>query len=341
MLTLMRLPIAGSRSTWGDRSLSAPDDGVGPLFRSRPPSIEPTRTFPRLEDWAAGISSSAEQLPSTDRGMSFRVTVRDNHAGAGAVAMDLMNVQVIAGPAFTTVFPAPGDTVSDLKTVTWNTAGTTNAPINVATVNIQLSTDGGLSFPYELASAIPNSGSATLRFPNFKTSSARLRIEAVGNIFFAITPGDFSVEVASVWGAAGVQRAVSTKNQLLDANAGSRTLSFDYHYGAAASDGQAYPRWSGDALSYGLDDRDGFAIASGLQLSEATIAPSELGYLRFSPLTIGERSSLYTDLYIWRHAPRRRFSWRQHHRQYPHLPNQRRKPRPHPHYHHRQRRPGR
>ncbi len=54
-------------------------NSVGPAFRSLPPSLKPVRYFPDLERkyplW--------EVLPSVNRTMDFRCTVRDNHIGGG------------------------------------------------------------------------------------------------------------------------------------------------------------------------------------------------------------------------------------------------------------------
>ena len=60
------------------------------------------------------------------------------------------------------------------QSITWNVGGTDANGINVADVAIDLSLDGGLTYPFTLESSTPNDGSHTLNAPNFDaTRSAR------------------------------------------------------------------------------------------------------------------------------------------------------------------------
>lgn len=67
------------------------------------------------------------------------------------------------------------------------------APYNVTNVRISLSTDGGLTYPTEIVASTPNDGSETLTIPVVITSTARIKIEAVGNIFFDISNANFTI----------------------------------------------------------------------------------------------------------------------------------------------------
>ncbi len=172
------------------------DNGNRPIFRSFAPVPYPTRTFPRLSDILSGTATFGESLPTTNRTMNFRVTVRDNHPGGGGVNTGAMQVNVVSssGPFAVT---QPGSSTTWLagsnQTVTWNVANTSNAPVTCANVRVLLSIDGGNSFPFTLASSTPNTGTATITVPNTPTSSARVKVEAIDNIFFNISLPNFRI----------------------------------------------------------------------------------------------------------------------------------------------------
>ena len=79
--------------------------------------------------------------------------------------------------------------------VTWNVANTNVAPVGVSNVSILLSTDGGYTYPTTLAASTPNNGSTTVTLPaGLKTTTARIKVAAVGNIFFDISNANFSIQ---------------------------------------------------------------------------------------------------------------------------------------------------
>jgi len=168
------------------------DDGTRPIFRSFLPTSNPARTFPRLTDVLSGFQTLGESLPTTTRTMNFRVTARDNRTGGGGVnfAATQVNVRADSGP-FTVTQPTSSNTwpTGSTQTVTWNVANTNSAPVSCANVKITLSTDGGTTFPIILANNTPNDGSETVTIPGTPASGARVKVEAVGNIFFNLSQG--------------------------------------------------------------------------------------------------------------------------------------------------------
>ena len=173
------------------------DNGSSPIFRSFNPTTSPSRSFPKLSDQINNTATYGETLPTTTRSMTFRATARDNRAGGGGVEYDSMTVHVkaTAGPFLVTA-PNGGEgwTPGATETVTWNVANTNVAPINAANVDIYLSTDGGLTFPVQLASAVPNDGSQDVTVPVVSTATARVRVFATGNIFYDISNEDFYID---------------------------------------------------------------------------------------------------------------------------------------------------
>jgi hypothetical protein len=138
-----------------------------------------------------------ETLPTTNRSLKFRLTARDNRANGGGVNTADMTVTVIEnGTGFSVTAPntsGPFTNGSNLG-VTWNVTGTNILPVNAANVKISLSTDGGYNYPYTLLASTPNDGSETVTLPAGVTaSSARIKVEAVGNIFFSISPTNFTI----------------------------------------------------------------------------------------------------------------------------------------------------
>lgn len=173
---------------------------TGPNFRALPPTSNPYRYFPSLNTVLAGVNTTRwESLNSNARDLNFGVTLRNNNPTEPNIAQDAMKVTVnaSAGPFIVTA-PTFGQALSSGSpmTITWNVANTTAAPISTANVNIKLSKDGGQTWSTLLANTT-NDGSETITLPaNSTASNAYIMVEAVNNIYYAVSPSfviDYSV----------------------------------------------------------------------------------------------------------------------------------------------------
>jgi len=170
--------------------------GNAPIFRSFTPVTSTSRTFPKLSNLLNNTSTIGEILPTYTRSLRFRLTARDNNAGGGGIAFNtvLFNVSSTAGPFLVSVPNTNVNWSSAVpQTVTWSVANTTAAPVSCANVNILLSLDGGNTFPTVLLANTPNDGSQAVTLPNVTTTAARIKIEAVGNIFFDLSNVNFRI----------------------------------------------------------------------------------------------------------------------------------------------------
>ncbi len=174
--------------------------GDAPIFRSFTPVTTPVRYFPKISDIVNNTTTIGEILPSYARVLKFRLTARDNRAGGGGVCFDENNVTVDGntGP-FTVTAPNTAVTLDagTFTTITWDVSKTNTAPVNCTTVSIELSTDGGLTFPITLQANTPNDGIEEVVVPNNLTTQARVRVRAVNNIFFDISNVNFTIEAST------------------------------------------------------------------------------------------------------------------------------------------------
>ncbi|MBL8182160.1 MAG: hypothetical protein JNL64_11195, partial [Blastocatellia bacterium] len=188
---------AGGVSGASTTSPNSDADGIPrPLFRNYLPQASGIRYFPSLgfirnnanvpPTTTSGFMTG-ELLPAITRTMNFQVVIRDNRASGGGINSGTVQVDVDgnSGPFNVT---APNTGVSwngnSSQTVTWNVANTTAAPVNAANVAIKFSSDGGLTFPTTILASTPNDGTQTITVPNVTTTQGRIKVEAVGNIFF-------------------------------------------------------------------------------------------------------------------------------------------------------------
>lgn len=125
--------------------------------------------------------------------LNMRVTARDSRGGVNS-ADSVMTLDPGAGP-FLVSYPNSAVSVESesVQTVTWSVANTNVAPVSAANVRISMSTDGGLTYPIVLAAAVPNSGSRAVIMPQLATALARVKVEAINNVFFDVSNSNFTV----------------------------------------------------------------------------------------------------------------------------------------------------
>ncbi|MBK8464842.1 MAG: hypothetical protein IPL32_03345 [Chloracidobacterium sp.] len=190
-------------------------DGIAkPILRTYSPTTSGTRFFPSLTyilnnanvppstyNCGGNTCLLGELLPAISRTMLFKVVVRDNRAGAGGVNSNTTSTVTVDGVSGPFTVTSPNTNVSwagnSTQMVTWNVAGTTAAPVNAANVRILFSSNGGTTFSTVLLASTANDGSETVTIPNTPTSQARIKVEAVGNIFFDISNTNFTVTLGS------------------------------------------------------------------------------------------------------------------------------------------------
>jgi len=174
--------------------------GNGPTVRSFTGSVNSYRIIPNLTALNNNTVTKGEILPAYNRTMKFRLTARDNRSGGGGVTYNptyiVLTVDSSKGPFLVT---QPNTNVTwpglSMQNITWNVANTDLSPIATSLVNILLSTDGGLTYAYTLATGVPNNGLAAVSLPNVTSTTARIKVEAVGNCFFDISNVNFNISL--------------------------------------------------------------------------------------------------------------------------------------------------
>ncbi len=170
--------------------------GNTPTFRVFRPSDKTFRYFPRLNNVVQGVNSIEEVLPTYSRNFMFRALARDYNMAIGGVSWDDVSFESTdeAGP-FLVMHPNTSVNLEAGSTqeVTWDVANTDGALVNCQFVNILLSTDGGYNYPITLAEHVENDGAHLIVLPDMLTPDARIKIEAVGNIFYDISNINFSI----------------------------------------------------------------------------------------------------------------------------------------------------
>jgi len=178
-------------------ALASADNGTSPINRSYTGTTNPTRLVPPLANILAGTVPNTDKVPTVARAAyTWTLTTRDNRAAGGGVnSAQVTHVVVNTGSGFAVTSQNSATTwdAGSTQTITWNVAGTTASPINCANVKISLSTDNGATFPTVLAASTPNDGTENITVPSVSSTTARVKVEAVGNIFFDINNASITI----------------------------------------------------------------------------------------------------------------------------------------------------
>ncbi|MFZ4542924.1 MAG: reprolysin-like metallopeptidase [Saprospiraceae bacterium] len=167
-------------------------------FRIFDPVNTGTRTFPRLDNILRGRLTKDELYPDTTRNYTFVIAAMDFNVNGGGIGLDTIKFKSThkSGP-FQVEFPnTTQDTVQmgDYVIVKWDVANTDGPLVNCQKVDILLSRDGGNKYPYLLLKNTENDGEEGVILPkDIESSVARIRINAVDNIFFDVSDKNFHI----------------------------------------------------------------------------------------------------------------------------------------------------
>lgn len=187
-------------STFNANSIAYATKPNGPMFRSFAPTTTPVRYMPALSSVLNNqLTTTWESVSSIAKTMNFTLTGRDNAVtGTAQTKTDAMIVTVSASAGPFAVTSQNTDNIGwekgSSQTITWSVNNTNNLP-GSSNVNIKLSLDGGITYPVILASNTPNDGSEIVAIPLGidNSTTCRLLIEPVDNIYYAINSKSFSV----------------------------------------------------------------------------------------------------------------------------------------------------
>jgi hypothetical protein len=214
---------------YSNGSYPAKYDPNASLFRSFPPAIPVQvnnqtsvfeRTFPKWYNSQVFTLNFAkgEFLPTYQRDLQFKLTVRDQVGGVTSSSIVTLTVDPTLGPflvgppqVFTRIAlrqrSSPNIKAGDTLVVNYNMGGSNTAYNHL--VVVELSTDGGTSFPHQLKSPDntvdtflnyrgEDSSKAKVKIPEgIATDSLVLRVKAVDGSYFAVFDISNSVYVSA------------------------------------------------------------------------------------------------------------------------------------------------
>ncbi|HSS20658.1 MAG TPA: M12 family metallo-peptidase, partial [Pyrinomonadaceae bacterium] len=161
---------------------------TGPIASPVPVSInECFAEFLPTIDYVGVAGTNATPLS-----LNFRFTARDGKGGVDSANTAVL-IDNTAGPLrVTSQSSFVGYNGLSNQTVTWDVNNTNTAQL-APNVKISLSVDGGHVYPFVLLASTPNDGSEIVTLPDTTTAQARIKVEAVNNIFFDVNHSNFAI----------------------------------------------------------------------------------------------------------------------------------------------------
>lgn len=179
--------------------------GTAPFFRSYAPDSLPateteyTRFFPRKNLAANGnfTTTIGEFLPKTPQVLNFRLTARDKKMGGGGSCYSSTKVTVDNAGPFLITYPSAASIVwssGASEAISWDVNGTDFAPISCDSVRVSISYNSGANYSV-LLNSTPNDGYEAITVPALATTTTtcRIKIESIGNIFYDVSNNNFTI----------------------------------------------------------------------------------------------------------------------------------------------------
>jgi hypothetical protein len=197
-------PGPGSGGNW--------NSGTKPFFRSYAPVVSSVRYFPKISVVNTNnyTGTIGEYLPASAQNLNFRLTARDNKMGGGGVCYASTAVQVDTAGPFKVTYPSAaniGWLVNSQQLITWDPAFTDQAPVLCDSVRILISYNSGSTYS-TLVNSAPNFGFYGITAPNLSVtiSTCKIRIEAIGNVFYDMSDNNFQISLDPYVGIQEVSR---------------------------------------------------------------------------------------------------------------------------------------
>jgi hypothetical protein len=164
----------------------------GALTRSYFGTASGRRYFPGLQTVMDGQLTDKvnwETVSYIPRVLNHAVTVRDENAQRPMLSSEEVLTTVGEdGPfKFNGLTTASKLYKNANNVIQWEVANTNNAPYNSPNVKIDYTSDNGVTWT-DLVASTPNTGSYTVQMPGTINAPIKLRISAIGNVFYAVSP---------------------------------------------------------------------------------------------------------------------------------------------------------